>query len=53
MELGVAELDNVPELSYLQLHIHQQAPIIVVRVGEHQPWCAPTGLLDDALDNGR
>jgi hypothetical protein len=53
MKLGVTKLDNIPELSCLQLHLHQQAPVIVVRLGEHRPWRAPIGLLDDALDDGR
>jgi hypothetical protein len=51
MELDVAELDGLPELSHLQLHLHEQTLVIVVRVGEHRPRRAPTGLLDDALDN--
>jgi hypothetical protein len=53
MEFGVVELDSIPELSCLQLHLHQQALIVVVCLGEHRPWHAPNGLLDDALDDGR
>jgi hypothetical protein len=53
MELDVAELDSILELSCLQLQLHQQAPVVVVRLGEHRSWRAPTGLLDDALDDGR
>jgi hypothetical protein len=53
MELDVTELDGIPELSCLQLHLHQQAPIIIVHLGEHRPWRAPTELLDDGLDDRR
>jgi hypothetical protein len=53
MELGIIKLDSIPELSCLQLHLHQQAPVIVVHLGEHRSWRAPTGLLDDVLDDGR
>jgi hypothetical protein len=47
------ELDSILELSCLQLHLHRQAPVVVVHLGEHQPWRAPTRLLDDALDDER
>jgi hypothetical protein len=28
--------DRILELSCLQLHLHQQAPVVVVRLGEHR-----------------
>jgi hypothetical protein len=36
MELGVAELDSISKLSCLQLHLHQPAPVVVFRLGEHR-----------------
>jgi hypothetical protein len=53
IELDVAKLDSILELSCLQLHLHQQAPVVVIHLGEHWPWRAHTRLLDDALDDGR
>jgi hypothetical protein len=48
-----AEFDSITELSCLQFYLHQQALVGVVCLGEHRPWSAPTGLLDDVLDDGR
>lgn len=44
MEVGIAELDSVPELSGLHLQLHQ-TPLVVVRDCEHRPCHAPLNSL--------
>jgi hypothetical protein len=42
-------VDRLPELPRLQLHLHEEAPFVVVALGEHQPRRASPGVAVDSL----
>lgn len=50
----VAVLDGVVlELVSLHLDLHEQSPLVVVGLGQHQPWSAHAGVLVHRLDSQR
>jgi hypothetical protein len=51
VEVDVTMPEGIPHLLHLQLDLHDRAPIGVVHLPEHQPRCAPAGVLEDRLND--